>query len=1388
MAIRFLKSGIQRRWWQRLLRLGATGSMVLVLAAVTLPWWLPGGWLATRVEQDLSAKLGTAVHVGGLSFSWASGITVKHLSVAQPPGFGDEPLLTAPRVRIGLSPLGVLLDGKVNWMTIEQPAVRIVARPDGQLNLLLIHPPKFKIEARRTSLLAGSVTVVSPDGKTFRLRLADAQIYAQRLNPLGRVTMTGHLDQPGTAATVFADISVDGSDANVSVGFFDLDLSALDIARLANSPLKHLGGRARGQLSVPVHQGAIRGGKLDVQVADLDVQPASGVALPVLPSARLTIEGDVDLAARVADLRHVTVAGAGVELSGHGAFNLSLLEGNWLGVHNLRLTGRADPQALLALAGRSADLPVGMTGPVGIELAYERFDQDISARLVLDATDAAVTVAGQTAKPAGTALQCQLKASCDPRTWQFNLDNTELRLGGNRFVGRGAIANIRRLATLWQSPDHVWTLEELWGEVAALEWSGQMELTDLDSVRSLHPALQKLLAGTRLNGQLAGAWSLNQEGAGSFQSRLALSPDSLLSIAGEFEKPQGVSVELRVGALLDVHRPALREGRVELTCGRGRLELRLTDVTGAADESGMMSAHGNFRADGLEEVARCFARASRDNAAPVPLAGAVTGEFSATWGNDALNIHAAADATQLALAPRGAAVKSAGEPASATMDWRFQRGAPQIVARAAVRAEAGEAKADLQYSANAWSVGVDATINDAAALARRLPAVDGHRLDLEGACTFSARLDGRAGAITAKFSADARDLDIAAQGLPVVKRRGDRLSFSAAGKLIEGDGGRGLILDSIELAAGPIAFNGTAAAFQSPAPNVHGSGVLSISAGPELARLVPTAATALTLLGVSGRVEAGIKLDWQESLALGALEIDATSLSIRPVLGTFSKPAGMPAAVKADLRMGPDRSAVALTNLHAQLSGIEADGNFNIEDISSAPRCTGKLTARIDDAGQLADLVPALAPLLPTGQVELQADDISAQGSDVAIGNIALRLDGVGGRRQGQDVAARGMIRAENVAVNLADPAHRSAVGALRTDDLHIRAAGQDMSLVLDLHDLLSGPRGEIIFLADYIDSAKLDELKPVPHLPATVDENYRRRLMRQTSDLLAQVAARLKGADLTVRADIGMAHDWLDPRTDRRCDVQELALRGTVKDARIDAQFACGVNGGTFLAQLQTDLAAENPELTFLNQVRDMTATEALNAQVAEQFPDNRVLGTLSRDLVLRIPLDQAGAQVMDPRIKARPIGTAVTWMHRGVVSGRAAPKSITAIFPGLNMMAYNYDEMVSFSEYRADGSADNDMVFSAPKYDMYIEGQTGADHVGRYEIGLILLGSTQSAEWNHTYRQGRIPLLRFKAGLEHGRKVNEEVSYLWPNQAAFSMFLKNNIFYRLWLEKRRR
>jgi hypothetical protein len=91
--------------------------------------------------------------------------------------------------------------------------------------------------------------------------------------------------------------------------------------------------------------------------------------------------------------------------------------------------------------------------------------------------------------------------------------------------------------------------------------------------------------------------------------------------------------------------------------------------------------------------------------------------------------------------------------------------------------------------------------------------------------------------------------------------------------------------------------------------------------------------------------------------------------------------------------------------------------------------------------------------------------------------------------------------------------------------------------------------------------------------------------------------------------------------------------------------------------------------------------------------------------------------------------------------------------------------------------------MVFNGIDYDLYMEGTTSPDNYARYTVGLILLG--RDPEWNHAWRQGRLPLLKVRGLIKGGKMLDQEISFLWPNETLFEVFLKNSLVYRAWVNQ---
>jgi len=357
-------------------------------------------------------------------------------------------------------------------------------------------------------------------------------------------------------------------------------------------------------------------------------------------------------------------------------------------------------------------------------------------------------------------------------------------------------------------------------------------------------------------------------------------------------------------------------------------------------------------------------------------------------------------------------------------------------------------------------------------------------------------------------------------------------------------------------------------------------------------------------------------------------------------------------------------------------------------------------------------------------------------------------------------------------------------IAGIQTNGVEFRAGDNHGWLIADVAGWPDRLTGTYHLLCDAIDDKDLRDWLAPQREPAG---GAKPGDVNQRVDRSLRWARRWLGpAALSGRVSINRLRTF-DSAVKESYDVRCLEAAVAVDRGHVKVRYALGLNGGAYRGRIDVHLGDAAPVVRKETEVRDVIATKSMQPQLAVYFPGNTVYGYFNRDEKVQFPLRDFAAQLLDPSRPLRPFGTAKTITIDGLVKGRAAPKFVTTIFPGLNLATYRYNKMTAFAEYEPDGTAVNDMIFSGQTYDLYMEGKTGPDKIGRYEIGLILLGTAQSAEWNHAYKQGRIPILKWKARIEGGKLYDQEVSYPWPNETLFAIFLKNNIFYRSWLQARK-
>jgi hypothetical protein len=625
--------------------------------------------------------------------------------------------------------------------------------------------------------------------------------------------------------------------------------------------------------------------------------------------------------------------------------------------------------------------------------------------------------------------------------------------------------------------------------------------------------------------------------------------------------------------------------------------------------------------------------------------------------------------------------------------------------------------------------------------------------------------------------------------------------------------------------------------------NLHLDANASLPVCEAMKKLSPELADAAVRHGLGGRVALRAKavLDG-ESIRLHS-HLDATALGAADLLaglpaagagtalarlGPLRKPVGLPAEADVDLLLPADLSSLRLKQLDARIGEVQltADGAVDFRTgpdglPAEAGKIAGHAAVTIARAGQLQALLAGLKPYQASGAVTVKVEttDLAAG----AITHASLDANALQATVHGKRLLLNGACQVDNYVPATDEAAEEGrllwdkgryeealdcllpTIARVKVDEMEFRIGENHGWLLADLASLAAQPTGTFHVLAEYLDDRDLSEWaeglsvppqppatpKPPPTPAATAPTSRPAYKLTdvQVAELRTQVRTLIRfgrkflgRAKLTGRVSIARLHSY-DVSVDQTYDIRQLELNASIDSALVKVSLSGGLDGGVKRDSYEVSLAEVNPTITCESALDHVMGEPNIQPQFAKFFPRNQVIGTLTRQERFTAPLADMLATGLDHRFPLHPVGSGKTVVIDGLTEGRAAPEFVVRVFPGLNLAKYLYRKMTAFTEYRPDGTTYNDMVFDGKDYDLYMEGITDKQNVGRYEIGLILLIAPQSAEWNHTYRQGRVPILNFQARIEGGQMHDEKVSYPWPTETMFVIFLKNNIFYRIWL-----
>jgi hypothetical protein len=324
------RSGNQprRRSWWRLFRRGVVLPAVLMLIAyVTIPWWLPRDWLRGQIIAQLQNDFGRPVSLAGLEVSWRDGVVLRDLRIYQADNFrsraGGDDFVRIEQVSFPLTPITTVVWHRIGRMELNDTRVAIVRNEQGELNIDDLRLPQptleigqvacngttIKLINRRSDHVAevrlGAVDVCmdSPRG-SIRAFVSGHGAYRPadgRSRNLGDFSVTADVLDPSvqidTGSTAGAGGARQGGRVRLSWQTVDLaSLTMNDWPELRELGLLGVAGTCSGQLDLRLDETGVADWRLTGHIDRVDLAVAGSPGGVHLPDGQIDLTGRYDLA------------------------------------------------------------------------------------------------------------------------------------------------------------------------------------------------------------------------------------------------------------------------------------------------------------------------------------------------------------------------------------------------------------------------------------------------------------------------------------------------------------------------------------------------------------------------------------------------------------------------------------------------------------------------------------------------------------------------------------------------------------------------------------------------------------------------------------------------------------------------------------------------------------------------------------------------------------------------------------------------------------------------------------------------------------------------------------------------------------------------------------
>ncbi len=1395
--------------------------LFVTAAYVALPWWLPEAWLRSWLAERMSRQMGVPVEIDAAGVSWDRGLRLEGLRIYSPERFGREPMVEISSVAMDFSPLRALMTKTIDWMEIEQPRVHVRIDARGEVNLAPLQLLQFDFEAERITVRRALGVVQLPEAPSpLQVEVHDMQLLRGQATRFGRITFSGGIEQQPSQAPLSGQVSISqagtSATASMAFSFSDVRLDQLLLRQLLGLPLRRLTGRASGSLDLHLNrEGIIDQFSLDVGIRRLDAQPLEGPGLPVIDQAGLELSASYDPLTQIVDVGRLRLRLPGIDLDGSGQVYDEFALGNWQALESLQLAGTVRPSQVLALLTGRTELAgdLRVDGPIQVRL---QLDHPASTQLDLaaeiDATDAGILRGTDVLKPPGRTLQAALAGRIDDRVWRLDVQQSRLQLGENTVTGTGSLADLRDL--LGADPAGPGRLTERVIELAGqARWQGSARLGDLADLADLDPQLVALLGPIRQAGPVAAEMSFNGPAGNRFAVLLDIPAETRFRYGRHLAQQSDQDLQLALSGRVDPAAARMVDGSLTVNLNQ-QPALRVSRLDLLYRGGDHCAGSGRVWLDQIGQLCRLLP-AHHQRLRGLSGSGWMEFRFGCRQGRFGLDL--SADLSAMEVDRPGLwnkPARSRRDVDRVELSVRRDGTDRLFEIEGLARTRRGEltfsgALPRLDRIPRAGRLGLSLRLADVAELSRAFPALPNRLGGVQLSGPVQARTDLDFHPDRAEWACQVTSPGLAL-ALPVEPARSIRAALGAElrGMLRPGPDswqltvGESRVRIGEDLAeaslAGTLALPTDRSVLARPAAWLGKlTGRTRAEVTINLDRLDPAVAGPLLARpeapDLTGRLTAALDLHLEPDRAGLGLDILADKLRMgpTPLEKLFGPDRVDPRLGRLVLAKPADLAARLSLQAHVRLSDgavtlEEGSGRIGPLSVSMRRARDGKQTTKLalwtDRAEDLPRLLPALAEAKPSGTAWLRVELSEAPGR---IESVHVRTKELRAKLAGETLRLDGELRARGL--SLAGRTDQWTVSQVHTDGLRIGIGQSHGWLLARAEKLPEAPTGRVELLAGKLDdrallawAQRLTETAAEPSTSTTGRPEAMDQANRQVA-MLRRLAAR---ANLTVRVHCREYVNF-DPRVEQTYHLAELELRAALREGEASIAYDAALSGGKYIGAHEIDLTASEPIIRNRVRMRDVIATENIQPQLAIYFPGNTVLGYFNRDETTRTALAQTLAGLQDVRWRPSPIGTAVTMTTDGYVVGQAAPGFVTGIFPGLNLARYRYQKMTGFTDFRPDGTAGNDMIFDGQDYDVYMEGTTDQANRVDYEVGLLVLGG-QSPEWHHAWRQGRLPVLKVSGRIHNGQLRDQQVSFPWPNETIGAIFVRNSIFYRMWVNWR--